>query len=144
MRLFFLFCTTSTFHRELKVITGLPFHNSSQGLSGVRTLMWPVPPHTWAFCMSKCVCARACMRACMCVCHVCACVCVCWLTASCHSWTTHGHICQCHEIEPFAARSGNLSYFPRVFSALFIPPPPLFFSVESQRKCAIPKNAITF
>ena len=68
---------------------------------------------------------------------------LCRLSASCHSWTTHGHICQCHEVEPFPARAGNLFHFPWVFLApfsfLFS-----FFSVESLWKCATPKNAITF
>ena len=93
-----------------------------------------------------------CVCVCLCQCNfVCACTCViifllCWLSASCHSWTTHGHICQCHEVEPFPARAGNLFHFPRVFC----PPPLLFFllfSMESLWKCAIPKkkkNAITF
>lgn len=44
---------------------------------------------------------------------------LCRLSASRHSWTTHEHICQCHEVEPFPARAGNFFHFPRVFLAPF-------------------------
>lgn len=42
-----------------------------------------------------------------------------WLSASCPSWTTHEHICQCHEVEPFLLKAGNLFPFPRVFLESF-------------------------
>lgn len=45
---------------------------------------------------------------------------LCRLSASRHSWTTHEHICQCHEVEPFPARAGNLFHFPGAFLALFL------------------------
>lgn len=40
-----------------------------------------------------------------------------------------GHICQCHEVEPFPARAGNLFHFPRVFLA------PFFFCREPMKMC---------
>lgn len=43
---------------------------------------------------------------------------LCRLSASCHSWTAHEHICQCHEVEPFPARACNLFHFPWVFGLL--------------------------
>lgn len=91
---------------------------------------------------SACVCVSMYVCAEFCACIVCTCVNIflpCRLSASCHSWTTHGHICQCHEVEPFPARAGNLFHFPRVFWPLYF-----LFSMESLWKCAIPKNAITF
>lgn len=90
--------------------------------------------------VSVCVCV--CPNVILCV-HVCTCVNIfllCRLSASCHSWTTHGHICQCHEVEPFPARAGNLSHFPWVFLAPFFPSFPwrAYENVQHQ------KNAITF
>lgn len=85
-----------------------------------------------------------CASADLCV-RVCTCVDIfpqCPVSASCHSWTTHGHICQCHEVEPFPARAGNLSHFPRVFWPLFF----FLFHGEPMKMCNTKKkkNAITF
>lgn len=89
------------FSDRMKVTTVL-FHNLS-----------------WDYLAYLCVCASVIL--CMHVCPRVNIFLLCRLSASCHSWTTHGHICQCHEVEPFPARAGNLFISLEFFGPFFSP-----------------------